>query len=131
MEYKYLKDRGALAEGKAAAPEAAMTIAGFTPRLSRSTQLTREQVDRLLRDVPPEIATRIPESIAREETICPIFEGGETLTIATTKPDDVMLQDKLRFVLGKEIVFAPRMKPRFARRSIATSARAKPNRSIR
>jgi hypothetical protein len=104
MEYKYLKDRGALAEGKSAAPES-MTIAGFTPRLSASSQLTTQDVNHILRRIWPEIATLIPESIARENTICAIEDDGETVTVAATKTFDIALADKLRFLLNRDIRF--------------------------
>ena len=107
MEYKYLKDRGALAEGKSTAPPASMTIAGFTPRLSQSGQLTKPEVSRLLRNVPTRIAQLVPASIAWENTICPIADDGETLTIAAAQPDDLVLEDKIRFMTARNVRFVP------------------------
>lgn len=109
MEYKFLKDRGALAEGKSAgdASENAMTIAGFRPRLSQTTPLTKRDANRLLRQVTPEMANLIPESLAREHNLCCIDADGDTLIVAAMVADDLSVQDKLRFMLNRDVRFVP------------------------
>ena len=48
----------------------------------------------------------LPESVARENTIFPLAESGGTLRIATSDPTDVDAQEKLRFILNREIEMA-------------------------
>ncbi|MCA9073258.1 MAG: hypothetical protein KDA84_30250, partial [Planctomycetaceae bacterium] len=107
MEYKFLKDRGALAEGKSSDSSLhdTMTIAGFRPQLSRTNQLTKQDANRLLRHVTPEMAEHIPETLAREHTLCCIDAEGDTLTVATMVADDLAVQDKLRFMLNRDVRF--------------------------
>jgi type IV pilus assembly protein PilB len=53
--------------------------------------------------VPEEIVDLLPESVARENTIFPISESGGTLRIATCDPTDMDAQEKLRFILNRDI----------------------------
>lgn len=107
MEYKYLKDRGALAEGKTATLPAPMTIAGFQPKLSHASQLTLQDVNHILRRIWPEVVRVIPESMARENKICAIEDDGTTLVVAAVNPHDILLKDKLRFLLNRDVQFVP------------------------
>jgi type IV pilus assembly protein PilB len=56
--------------------------------------------------VPEEIVQLLPESVARENTIFPLSESGGTLRIATCDPSDMDAQEKLRFILNREIEMA-------------------------
>jgi type IV pilus assembly protein PilB len=56
--------------------------------------------------VPEEIVQLLPESVARENTIFPLSESGGTLRIATSDPSDMDAQEKLRFILNREIEMA-------------------------
>jgi type IV pilus assembly protein PilB len=56
--------------------------------------------------VPEEVVDLLPESVARENTIFPIGEAGGTLRIATCDPTDMDAQEKLRFILNREIEMA-------------------------
>ena len=56
--------------------------------------------------VPEEIVQLLPESVARENTIFPLSESGGTLRIATCDPTDMDAQEKLRFILNREIEMA-------------------------
>jgi hypothetical protein len=46
----------------------------------------------------------VPESVARENTVFPLRLEGETLFVAATNPSDVMLRDKLSFMVNKRIL---------------------------
>ena len=54
-------------------------------------------------DVPQSIVDRLPESVARENSIFPIEQEGDSLRIATSDPTDIDTQDKLRFILNRNI----------------------------
>jgi type IV pilus assembly protein PilB len=56
--------------------------------------------------VPEEIVQLLPESVARENTIFPLSESGGTLRIATCDPTDMDAQEKLRFILNREVEMA-------------------------
>ena len=60
--------------------------------------------------VPQEIVELLPESVARENTIFPLSEVGSALRLATSDPTDMELQEKLRFILNRdvEMSLAPR-----------------------
>jgi len=90
MKYKYLDARGALRESTrnvAAAPHAQGELL---------TDLTSELI-------PHEVIELIPTTVARECKVIPIAFDGETITIATTTPEDISLADKLRFLLAKDV----------------------------
>jgi type IV pilus assembly protein PilB len=60
--------------------------------------------------VAAEVVGLLPESVARENTIFPLSESGGVLRIAGCDPTDIDTQEKLRFILNREIelVLAPR-----------------------
>ncbi|MFM9059741.1 MAG: GspE/PulE family protein, partial [Planctomycetaceae bacterium] len=60
--------------------------------------------------VSEEVVGLLPESVARENTIFPVAENGGVLTVAACDPTDLDTQEKLRFILNREIetVLAPR-----------------------
>jgi len=53
--------------------------------------------------VPDEVIDLVPESVARENTILPLREEGTTLQVATSDPTDIDTQEKLRFILNREV----------------------------
>jgi type IV pilus assembly protein PilB len=57
-------------------------------------------------EVSEEVVGLLPESVARENTIFPLAEAGGTLRIATCDPTDMDAQEKLRFILNREIEMA-------------------------
>jgi type IV pilus assembly protein PilB len=57
-------------------------------------------------EVPEEVIGLLPESVARENTIFPLSESAGSLRIATTDPTDLDTQEKLRFILNREIELA-------------------------
>jgi type IV pilus assembly protein PilB len=57
-------------------------------------------------DVSEEVIGLLPESVARENTIFPLAESSGTLRIATCDPTDMDAQEKLRFILNREIEMA-------------------------
>jgi Type II secretion system (T2SS), protein E, N-terminal domain len=93
MEYRYLRNRGALNE---ASQETASGVA-------------RQQMLAGLVIQPAAVAL-VPETVARENLVMPLSFDGETLTLAAVNPGEVMLADKLGFILNKNIRFlgAPR-----------------------
>jgi hypothetical protein len=54
---------------------------------------------------PPDVLDLIPESVARENTVLPLRLEGRTLHIATADASNLLLLDKLRFLLNKDIRF--------------------------
>lgn len=57
-------------------------------------------------EVSDDLIGLLPESVARENTIFPLAESGSTLRIATCDPTDIDAQEKLRFILNREIEMA-------------------------
>lgn len=60
--------------------------------------------------IPPSVVELVPESVARENCILPFAEEDGALKVVASDPDDLATQDKLRFILNREvkIVLAPR-----------------------
>lgn len=60
--------------------------------------------------IPPNVVELVPESVARENCILPFAEEDGALKVVASDPDDLATQDKLRFILNREvkIVLAPR-----------------------
>jgi type IV pilus assembly protein PilB len=56
--------------------------------------------------VPPEVIELLPESVARENTIFPLAKSGGTLRVATCDPTDMDTQEKLRFILNRDVEMA-------------------------
>ena len=57
-------------------------------------------------EVDDNVVGKLPESVARENTIFPLANLGGTLRIATCDPADMDAQEKLRFILNREIEMA-------------------------
>ena len=53
--------------------------------------------------VPQEVISLLPESVARENTIFPLAQEGSSLRIATSDPTDIDTQEKLRFILNRDV----------------------------
>lgn len=95
MDYKFLTAHGGLSEGVR----------------DRGAHV-RENIDVLItglesRAIASSILELIPEAIAREHTIVPLADDGETITVATADPDDISLADTLRFLLARDIRLVP------------------------
>jgi type IV pilus assembly protein PilB len=56
--------------------------------------------------VPAEVVAFLPESVARENTIFALAENAGVLRIATSDPTDLETQEKLRFILNREVEMA-------------------------
>jgi type IV pilus assembly protein PilB len=63
-------------------------------------------VDLASAEVADEVVGMLPESVARENTIFPLEETGAALRIATSDPTDMDAQEKLRFILNRDIEMA-------------------------
>jgi hypothetical protein len=87
QEYRFLEKRGALNEARQDAP---LLLAGL-PIDPRATEI-------------------LPEAVARENLVMPLNLADETLIVCAVDASDVMLADKLRFLLNKNVrlVAAPR-----------------------
>ncbi len=57
-------------------------------------------------EVDEDVVGKLPESVARENSIFPLADLGGTLRIATCDPSDMDAQEKLRFILNREIEMA-------------------------
>ena len=53
--------------------------------------------------VEQDVVDLLPESVARENTIFPVAKEGNTLRIAGCDPTDIDTQDKLRFILNRDV----------------------------
>ncbi|QEG31776.1 hypothetical protein GobsT_66200 [Gemmata obscuriglobus] len=58
------------------------------------------------RSPPLAVVQLIPESVARAHTVLAVRLDGRTVHVATAYPSDVLLRDKLSFLLNKYIAFA-------------------------
>jgi type IV pilus assembly protein PilB len=57
-------------------------------------------------EVPGDVVALLPESVARENTIFPLAAEGSSLRVATCDPTDLDTQEKLRFILNREVELA-------------------------
>ncbi len=57
-------------------------------------------------EVEEDVVGKLPESVARENTIFPLADLGGTLRVATCDPSDMDAQEKLRFILNRDIEMA-------------------------
>jgi hypothetical protein len=57
-----------------------------------------------------DVLAAVPESVARENLVLPLWLDGEVIVLAADDPEDLALADKLRFVLSRDVrlVEAPR-----------------------
>lgn len=53
--------------------------------------------------IADDVIDLVPESVARENTIIPLDEEGPRLRVATSDPTDIDTQEKLRFILNREV----------------------------
>jgi type IV pilus assembly protein PilB len=53
--------------------------------------------------IPPEIIEKVPESVARENSVIPLAEDNGMLKIVMSDPTDLDTQQKLQFILNKDI----------------------------
>jgi type IV pilus assembly protein PilB len=57
-------------------------------------------------EIPASVVEKVPESLARENTLMPMSEEGGVIKVIMHNPNDFETVDKLRFVLNKEIEVA-------------------------
>lgn len=57
-------------------------------------------------EVPAEVVSLVPESIAREHAVLPLAEVDGALKICMHDPDDLETLDKLQFVLNRKLIIA-------------------------
>lgn len=63
----------------------------------------REYVDLSKTAIPLSIIELVPESLARENTVIPYEENGDTIRVCVCDPNDMETFDKLRFILNRPI----------------------------
>src|SRR5262245_8166586 len=56
---------------------------------------------------PRAVVELVPESVVRENLILPLSLDGETLTCAAADPTNLLIQDKLSFILNKRVRLVP------------------------
>lgn len=56
-------------------------------------------------DPPRAVLELVPESVARENNVLPLRLEGRTLVVAVAAPSDILLRDKLSFLLNRNIQF--------------------------
>ena len=72
----------------------------------------RDYVDLNEVTIPESIIELVPESVAREQSVLPLSEEGDTLKVIVSDPYDLDTVEKLRFILARkiDIALAPRDK---------------------
>src|SRR5262249_20601233 len=80
LEYKYSQQRGSVQE------------AASTPTAHN------------LHAIPRDVLRQVPAAIAHTHKVVPVAADGETLTLATDRPGDIALRDKLTFLLNRKIL---------------------------
>ena len=56
--------------------------------------------------IPPAIVELVPESVARENTVIPLAEDDDALTVLSANPNDFETVEKLQFILNRKIEIA-------------------------
>ena len=56
-----------------------------------------------LPDPPRHVLELVPESVARENVVLPVRLDGDTLFVAAADPDNLLVSDKLTFILNKKV----------------------------
>ncbi|QDT37529.1 GspE/PulE family protein [Stratiformator vulcanicus] len=77
---------------------------------AQASQYGGQMVDLSDMEIPPAALELVAESLAREHTIIPIAVDGSSVSIAFHDPSRLDIEEKLRFILAKEIdiVVAPK-----------------------
>lgn len=69
-----------------------------------------DQTSLLEIEISSETLEQVPESVARENSVLPVHFEGDTIVLATADNSNIMLQDKLRFLLNRNVRFVHRRK---------------------
>src|SRR5262245_18858227 len=81
---------------------------GLDYKFLTRTGALRHEADASANLNPPRaVLELVPESVARENLVLPLSVDGETLTCAAANPNDLLLQDKLSFILTKKVRLVP------------------------
>lgn len=75
-----------------------------------AAQFGFKYVDLTGMEIPASAIELVPESVARENVVCPLALSGEALEVAISDPMKIDVIDKLRFILNRDIrpVVAPK-----------------------
>lgn len=109
MQYKLLKQRGALQEGQSSpAIEESTTstidiLAAGVIRSGKPVDPRRELRGLAQRRIPQILIELVPGSLAWEHHVIPVESDGETITLAARDANDLALADTLRFTLGVDV----------------------------
>lgn len=113
MEYRYSKRPGALLESQShPTPHADLSaeVATSTKRTKKKPSHPGDRSPLLNAKIPMSTIELVPASVAFEHEVIPLEFDGERLVCAAVDPNDLATQDKLRFLLAKDIrlIAAPR-----------------------
>jgi regulator of protease activity HflC (stomatin/prohibitin superfamily) len=75
----------------------------FNPAAGTVSSGTQRPVRNPLLDVPKAVVELVPESVARENMVFPISASGETVAVAARDATDILLADKLSFILTRKV----------------------------
>src|SRR5205823_11206978 len=81
------------------------TLMGLPELIQRrgAVHLADEHADHPSLDPPRAVLELVPESVARENQIIPLALDGETLTVAAADSGNLLVADKLSFILNKKV----------------------------
>ena len=93
MRYEFLKERGILGETAGDQPGAA----------AGPPACTQTRLDLVRLKIPRTVLRLVDASLARQHTVIPAAFDGETVTLYSTRANDIALADRLRFLLAKNV----------------------------
>jgi type IV pilus assembly protein PilB len=89
--------------------DALVKLGHVTPELAVKATAKAQGLEYLKLDgleIPQNVISLVPESIAREHVILPIAESDGVLKVVMADPDDLEVIDKLQFVLNRKLKIA-------------------------
>lgn len=104
MKYHWLKQHGALHEGREAhfSEEDALRVLTPSPREARNSHAA-SAVHLAARQIPEYILKLVPQDVASSLLVIPVELRDDVVTIAAENPDDMALADRLRFLTAYDV----------------------------
>ena len=108
MSHSLLAQRGAVLDGAVESAQLRPAHESYHRRGLAARSLSAN--DLAAWRIPPEVLESVPESVARENLVCPLGDFGGRLIFAAADPEDLSIADKLRFILNRDVALigAPR-----------------------
>jgi len=108
MEYRFLNQSGALSADRGSdwseSDVAGLLLKDWSPpSVRKANKLDWTNTDLKTLKIPLPIIELVPDSFVRENTVFPLTDNGETLTLACVDETDIALADKLTFLLARKI----------------------------